>query len=70
MRLTVSGVGGGDAGTSPPPIEIEKIVIEIWSYLPEVYTFRKEAELQKYLVANCEKSPFSIEILIKKSQFS
>ena len=30
---------------SPPP-EIGKIVVEIWCYLPEVYTFGAESEIQ------------------------
>ena len=42
-----SGVGReGDAGTFPHP-EIGKIVVEIWCYLPEVYTFGEEAEIQE-----------------------
>ena len=31
---------------SPPP-EIGKFVVEIWSYLLEVYTFREEADVQE-----------------------
>ena len=38
--------GGGDAGTPPPP-EIGTIVVEIWCYLPEVYTFGAESEIQE-----------------------
>ena len=34
------------AGTFPPP-EIGKIVVEIWGYLPEVYTFGAESEIQE-----------------------
>ena len=43
-----SGVGreGGNAGTFPPP-ETGKIVVEIWCYLPEVYTFGAESEIQE-----------------------
>ena len=39
---------GGNAGTPerPPPPEIGKIVVEIW-YLPEVYTFGAESEIQE-----------------------
>ena len=37
--------GGGNAGTSPP--ETGKIVVEIWCYLPEVYTFGAESEIQE-----------------------
>ena len=45
--LTVaSGGGGGNAGTFPPP-EIGKFVVEIWCYLPEVYTFGEESEIQE-----------------------
>ena len=30
-----------------PPPEIGKIVVEIWCYLPEVYTFGAESEIQE-----------------------
>ena len=30
-----------------PPPEIGKIVVEIWCYLPEVYTFGAESEIQQ-----------------------
>ena len=48
MHYVTSGVGrgGGNAGTFPPP-EIGKIVVEIWCYLPEVYTFGAESEIQE-----------------------
>ena len=39
--------GGGNAGTFPPPLEIGNIVVEIWCYLPEVYTFGAESEIQE-----------------------
>ena len=47
-KLQVSSVasGGGDARTSPPP-ETGKIVVEIWCYLQEVYTFGEESEIQE-----------------------
>ena len=32
---------------SPPPSEIEKMVVEIWCNLPEVYTFGSESEIQE-----------------------
>ena len=52
-----------------PPPEIGKIVVEIWCYPPEVYTpSERSQKSKKYLVKNCGKSQFSIEILIKKSQ--
>ena len=64
-----SSVGGwGDAGTFPRP-EIGKIGVEIWCYLPELYTFGQVSEIQEIFIKNCEKSQFSIEILIKKSLF-
>ena len=45
--LFISSVGrGGDAGTFPPP-ETGKIVVEIWCYLPEVYTFGAKSEIQE-----------------------
>ena len=43
-RRMGSSVGGEKAVTSPS--EIGKNVVEILCYLPEVYTFRKESELQ------------------------
>ena len=52
---------------SPPP-EIGEIVVEIWCYFPEVYTFGEESEIEEILSKKCEKGRFSIEILIKKSQ--
>ena len=44
--LAVASGGGGNAGTLPPP-ETGKIVVEIWCYLPEVYTFGAESEIQE-----------------------
>ena len=55
-------------GTPEPPPEIGKNVVENWCYPPMVYTFGKEAELQEILSKNCEKSQFSIEIIINKFQ--
>ena len=51
-----------------PPPEIGKTVVEIWCYLPEVYTLGEESEIQEIFSKKCEKSRFSFEILIKKSQ--
>ena len=48
-----------------PLPEIGKIVIENWCYLPGVYTFQNEAEIQEILSNKLWKSQFSIEILIK-----
>ena len=48
------------------PPEIGKIVVENWCYFPEVYSFGHNSK--KYLIKICEKTQFSIEILIKKSQ--
>ena len=43
--VQISSVGRwGKAETFPPP-EIGKIVVEIWCYLPEVYTFGAESEI-------------------------
>ena len=39
-----SGVGRGNGGNAPPPRN-RKNVVEIWSYLPDVYTFEAEAEI-------------------------
>ena len=41
--ITVAS-GGGNAGKIPP--EIGKVVVEILCYLPEVYTFGAESEIQ------------------------
>ena len=46
---------GGYGGRTPPP-EIGKIFVEIWCYLPEVYTFGAESEIQEIFSKNCEKS--------------
>ena len=45
-----------------PPPEIGNIVVEIWCYLPEVYTLGEESEIQEILSKKCEKSQFSLEI--------
>ena len=41
-----SGVPRGRGEDSPPP-EIGKIVVEIWCYLPEVYTLGAESDIQE-----------------------
>ena len=40
---------GREGGTPerPPPPEIGKIVVVIWCYLPEVYSFGAESESQE-----------------------
>ena len=38
---------GGERQNVPPPPETGKIVVEIWYYLPEVYTFGAESEIQE-----------------------
>ena len=55
----ISGVRRGGGGGGLPP-EIGKIVVEIWCYLPEVYTFGAESEIQEIFSKNCEKGQFSI----------
>ena len=62
-----SSVVSGERRNVHPPPEIGKIVVEILCYLPEVYTFGEESEIQEIFRNKCEKSQFSIEILIKKS---
>ena len=42
--LVASGVRRGGAP------EIGKILVEIWCYLPEVYTFGAESEIQEIIV--------------------
>ena len=39
---------GGGREDRPP--EIGKIVVEIWCYLPEVYTFGAESEIQEIFI--------------------
>ena len=51
----------GERRNAPPP-EIAKIVGEIWCYLPEVYTFGEESEIQEFLVKNSEKLAFYSKI--------
>ena len=61
---------GGGGGRTPPP-EIGNIVVEIWCYLPEVYTFGAESEIQEIFSRNCEKkSIFHIDFDQKISKFS
>ena len=47
----ISSVGRGNAG-------IGEIVVEIWFYLPEVYTFGEESEIQDVFSKNFEKVKF------------
>ena len=56
--MAVSGVRRGGGGLPPP--EIGKIVVEIWCYQREVYSFGAESEIQEIFSKNCEKSQFSI----------
>ena len=66
MQITVAS-GGGKAGTFPSP-EIGKIVIESGVLFHMSILSERIRKSKKYLVQSCEKSQFSIEILIKKSQ--
>ena len=50
-----------------PPPEIGKVVLEIWCYLPKVYTVGVQSVIQEIYSKNCQKSPFSRDILITKS---
>ena len=45
MQIRSSVGRRGMPERSPPPPEIGKIVVEIWCYLPGVYTFGEEAEI-------------------------
>ena len=53
-----SSVGGGRTpeGSSRP--EIGKIGVEIWSYLPHVYSFGYESEIQEIFSKNVKKVNF------------
>ncbi|KAF0155326.1 MAG: hypothetical protein FD188_3151 [Ignavibacteria bacterium] len=44
--ITVQWRTKGGGGRTPPP-EIGKIVVEIWCYLPEVYIFGAQSEIQE-----------------------
>ena len=46
LYAVASGGGGGTPERSPPP-EIGKIVVEMWCYLPVVFTFGAEPEIQE-----------------------
>ena len=59
------GVASMSEHLERPPPEIGKIVVEIWCYLPEVYTLGEESEIQEIFSKKCEKSQFSLESLIK-----
>ena len=57
MRVIYSSVWTEGPPERPPP-EIGKIVVEIWCYLPEVYTFGTESEIQEIFSKDCEKVNF------------
>ena len=67
-----SSVGrGGAPERPPPPPEIGKIVVEIWSYLEEVYTFGEESKIQEICGKKCgKKSIFHRDFDQKISKFS
>ena len=44
-----------------------KLEGEIMFYLPRIYSFGAESEIEEILRRKCEKIPFPIEILIKKA---
>ena len=60
LQLIDSLCSGVRRGEDSPPPEIGKIVVEIRCYLPEVYTFGTESEIQEIFSKNCEKGQFSI----------
>ena len=45
-EMSISQQVGGTQ-ERPPPLEIGNIVVEIWCYLPEIYTFGAESEIQE-----------------------
>ena len=69
IYVLITSVGRGDSGTSPPP-EIGKIVVEIRCYLPEVYSFGAEPEMQAIFSKNVKKSIFHRDFDQKMSKFS
>ena len=46
-RITLPVASGGGGTPERSPSETGKIVVEIWCYLPEVYTFGAESEIQE-----------------------
>ena len=63
--------GEGERRNVPPPPEIGKIVVEIWFYLPEVYTFGAESEIQEIFSKKLwKKSIFHWDFNQKISKFS
>ena len=61
------GRGRGNAGTSPRPRNPKNCCRNL-VLSSRVYTFGAEPEIEEIFSKYCEKSQFSIEILIKKSQ--
>ena len=57
-QSTVSGVGRGGERRNVPPPETGKIVVEIWCYLPEVYTFGEKSEIQEIFSKKWKKVKF------------
>ena len=60
--------GRGNAGTFPPPPKSEKLLQKSGVIFQRSILSQRSQKSKKYLVKNCEKSQFSLEILIKKSQ--
>ena len=61
----------GERRNIPPPPEIGKIVVEIWCYLPEVYTFGAESESKEIFSKKvCKKSIFHWDFDQNISKFS
>ena len=63
---SVGRVGGGGAGM-PPPAKSAKLLQKSGVIYQGYRLSQRRQNPKKYLVKNCEKSQFSIEILIKKS---
>ena len=62
------GRGGGERRNVPPPPKPEKLLQKSGVTFQGSILSERSQKSKKFLLKNCEKSQFSIEILIKKSQ--
>ena len=59
---------GGTPERPPPPPKLEKLLQKSGVIFQRSILSERSQKSKKYLLQNCEKSQFSIEIVIKKSQ--